>query len=233
MNRRTIIAAAALAATALAPATAGAHVTLQPKEAPAGQYVRLDVRVPNERDDAGTRKVQVQFPPGFASASYEPAPGWDVEVKMRKAAEPIEQHGETVDEEVDTVTWTGKGEDGVVPPGAFRDFGLSVRIPEKPDTDLTFKAIQTYQGGEVVRWIGPADGDEPAPTVRVTAAADDGHGAGAGDTAQTEDTAAPAAAVAEDGDDGGSDGLAIAALIVGALGLVAGGAALATRRRTA
>ena len=51
------------------PAAAGAHVTLQPTEAPAGGFARLDVRVPNERDDAATRKVAVQMPPGFASAS--------------------------------------------------------------------------------------------------------------------------------------------------------------------
>ena len=48
----------------------------------------------------------------------------------------------------------------------------------KPGSEVTFKALQTYQGGEVVRWIGPPDADEPAPTVTLTAAADGGgHGA--------------------------------------------------------
>ena len=51
--RRSILAAAA-AALLLAPAAAQAHVTLQPDTAPAGGFTRLDVRVPNERDDAGT-----------------------------------------------------------------------------------------------------------------------------------------------------------------------------------
>ncbi len=135
-------------------------------------------------------------------------------------------------DEVDTVTWTGRGEAGVIPPGAFRDFGLSVRIPEAAGTPLTFKAIQTYQGGEVVRWIGPADGDEPAPVVQVAAAEDEGHGGDASN--DTAGANAEPAASAEDGDDGDSDGLAIAALVVGALGLLAGGAALLTaRRRTA
>ena len=70
MNKTTI---AALATTALfaAPAAAQAHVTLQPSEAPAGGFTRLDVRVPNEEADKGTTKVQVQMPPGFAFASYE------------------------------------------------------------------------------------------------------------------------------------------------------------------
>ena len=77
--RRSILAAVAAAAL-LAPAAAQAHVTLQPDTAPAGGFTRLDVRVPNERDDAGTTKVDVQLPPGFIAASYEPVPGWDVKV---------------------------------------------------------------------------------------------------------------------------------------------------------
>ena len=67
------------------PAAAQAHVTLQPNTAAAGAFTRLDVRVPNERDDASTTKVEVQFPDGFASASYEPVPGWDVKVTKEHA----------------------------------------------------------------------------------------------------------------------------------------------------
>ncbi len=230
MTRRTITAATALAALAL-PAAAGAHVTVQPQELEAGAFKRVDVRVPNERDDASTRKVEVQFPPGVATASYEPVPGWSVEVTTRKAAKPIEMHGETSTEEVDTVTFTADSRDDAIPPGAFRDFGLSIRVPDTVGK-ATFKALQTYTGGEVVRWIGPEDADKPAPTVEVDEADDDAHGGG-GATAQTADTAAPAPVVDDDAeDDGGSDGLAVAALAVGALGLVAGGAALA-RGRTA
>ena len=48
---------------------------VQPDTGPAGGFTRLDVRVPNERDDAGTTKVDVQLPPGFIAASYEPVPG--------------------------------------------------------------------------------------------------------------------------------------------------------------
>jgi uncharacterized protein len=89
-----------------------------------------------------------------------------------------------------------------------------------PGDALTFKALQTYQGGEVVRWIGPPDAEDPAPTVTLTAAEE------AADPAPV-----PAPAAADDDDDGPSDGLAIAALVVGALGLLAGVAALVTARR--
>jgi periplasmic copper chaperone A len=212
-----ILGAALVAVLALAP-TAFAHVTLQPEEAPAGGFTRLDVRVPNETDDADTTEVDVQFPPGFLSVSTEPVPGWDAEVTMRKLDKPVEQFGEQVTEEVGRITYTG----GTIAPGEFQDFGLSLGVPDKPGTAVTFKAIQTYSNGDVVRWIGPPDSEEPAPQVKLTAAEAEGGGA-------AEPAAAQPAADGGD-DDGGSDTLAIIALIVGIAGLAAGLAALFLRR---
>jgi uncharacterized protein YcnI len=216
--RSYILAALVVGTLALAPA-AGAHVTLQPEEAPAGGFTRLDVRVPNERDNAGTTKVVVQLPPGFLSVSTEPVPGWDTELTMRKLDEPVEQFGEQVTEEVGRITFSG----GVIRPGEFQDFGLSLGVPEgRPGSMLTFKALQTYDNGEVVRWIGPPDSDEPAPQVELTAA--EGEEAPAPAAEQQ-----PAPAASEEDDDG--NGLAIAALVVGALGLIAGLVALVMARR--
>jgi uncharacterized protein len=208
---------AGLAALAC-PAIAGAHVSVQPEEAAAGSFTVEDVRVPNEEESANTTKVAVQFPPGFAEVSFQPVPGWKVNVKKSKLAEPIKtDEGEELTEQVSQVTWSG----GKIAPGEFQDFPVSVQIPDKAGSTLTFKATQTYDDGKVVRWIGPADGEEPAPQVKVTAA---------------EDEAASATPAAETSDDGGDDDddsktLSIVALIVGALGLLAGGAALLTRRR--
>jgi periplasmic copper chaperone A len=127
--RRSILAAAAVLAL-LAPAAAQAHVTLQPNTAQAGGYTRLDVRVPNERDDAATTKVDVQLPPGFISASYEPVPGWDVKVTTGKADKPIDAgEGLKSDTQVARITWTGDGKQGKVGPGEFQDFGLSLKMP--------------------------------------------------------------------------------------------------------
>jgi periplasmic copper chaperone A len=221
--RSHILAAAVVAVLALAPA-AGAHVTLQPEEAPAGGFTRLDVRVPNERDNADTTKVVVQLPPGFLSVSYEPVPGWDIKIGKRKLDKPVEQFGEQVTEEVGRITFTGGGEAGVIRPGEFQDFGLSVAVPDKPGGTLTFKSLQTYSNGEVVRWIGPPDADEPAPQVKLTAA--EGEEAASEPPAQQ---AAPSGGGDDDG--GGSDALAIVALVVGAAGLAAGIAALLARRR--
>ncbi len=212
MNKKTITALAAAGLMA-APAMADAHVTVQPKEAPAGGFARLDVRVPNEEPDKGTTKVQLKMPPGFIFASYEPVPGWKVDVKRAKLAKPIESHGEEITEQVSEITWTGDGKTGVVKPGEFQDFGLSLGIPDgKPGSKLTFKALQTYEGGKVVRWIGAPDADKPAAQVTLTE--------------DTADVAPASSDSGDDEDDGPSTGLVIVALVLGAAGVLTGGAAL-------
>jgi len=231
MNRKTILAVTAAAALAL-PATASAHVTMQPSEAPAGGFTVVNVRVPNERDDAGTSKVTVQLPDGFAGASYEKVPGWTVKVTLGKAPKPIDMEGEKVTEQVDQVTFTSTGKSSDIAPGQFQDFPLSVKMPDgKPGSTLTFKALQTYRGGEVVRWIGAPDADEPAPHVTRTSAEDAHHAAANGGDEQTAAPAAATTSASSGGDDGGSDTLAIVAIAVGGLGLAAGVGGLAAARR--
>jgi uncharacterized protein YcnI len=234
MKRITLASAATLSAIAL-PAVAQAHVTVQPKTAAAGSYVVEDVRVPNETDNAVTTKVAVQFPAGFAEASYQTVPGWSVKVVKEKLATPVKTDDGEVTEGVKTITWTATSKANGIAPGQFQDFPLSVQIPGKAGDTLTFKALQTYSDGTVARWIGAPDADKPAPQVQVTAAADDHQAAAApaaSGTATTENTSAPAVATSN-ADDSDSNTLAIIALAVGALGLLAGGASLAfARRRT-
>ena len=59
---RVSILAAASPAVAIAAPAAQAHVTLNPRTVTANSFGRLDVRVPNERDDASTKTVVVYFP---------------------------------------------------------------------------------------------------------------------------------------------------------------------------
>ena len=229
MNRKTLLAAVAVGLLGASAATAQAHVTLQPAEAPAGGFVRLDVRVPSERDDAATRKVVVELPPGFASARYEPVPGWRIAVSNRKLATPVTSEGETQTEEAGAITFTATGGNDGIEPGQFQDFGISLRMPERAaGTKLTFKALQTYAGGEVVRWIGAPDSDEPAPQVTLTAAAQDA--SAHGDPGAGKESATAATSASDDDEDGGN-GLAVVALIVGGLGLLAGVAGLLAARR--
>ena len=205
----------------LAPAAA-AHVTLNPGEWEGGGFARFAIRVPNERDDANTTKITVRFPEQVISASFQPIEGWTRTVKMARLDEPIDDEGERITERIDTVTWTG----GRIRPGEFQEFGVSFQVPEEqPGTELAFPAVQTYSGGEVVRWIGPPDADEPAPLVTVTEPA-----------AEDEAAATPAPAPAQNAgagqeEGGGSDTLSIIALIAGLAGLVAGLVAIFWRGR--
>ncbi|HYZ28833.1 MAG TPA: YcnI family protein [Thermoleophilaceae bacterium] len=226
---KKLIAAGAAGFVLALPAVAGAHVTLNPNTASAKGFTELLIRVPNERDNASTTKVDVQFPPGFVSASYQPKPGWTVKVQKRKLAMPIKTDDGEVTEEVSRMTFIGTGKGlGAIPPGAFQDFPISVQIPDKAGQTLWFPALQTYSNGEVVRWITEDESaDEPAPHVDVTAASAAGHGMAPTSTATT--SAKPAAAASSD-DDAPSKGLVIVALVLGGLGLLAGIAALVTRR---
>jgi periplasmic copper chaperone A len=221
MRLKTILGLVGLALAA--PAAAQAHVTVQPEEVPAGEFVRLDVRVPNERDNADTDRVEVQMPDGFAFVSYEPIAGWRAQVKNEKLAQPIQAEGEQINEQVATVTWTATDPNAAIGPNEFRDFGLSVGLPEQAQAGqvLTFPAIQTYSSGEKVRWIGPPDSEEPAAQVTLTAAP--AEGGSAADTGGGESES-------DDEDEGAPTWLAIVALVVGALGLVAGVASLARSR---
>ncbi len=224
------VARAALAALALllaGPAAAHGHVSLQPATAPAGAFVVETVRVPNEKDDAATVKVQLKLPRGFTSVSYMPVPGWTARVRTMTLDPPIQTPDGPITTGVDTITWTAQ--DGGIRPGQFQDFPISLLMPDKEGTTLAFKALQTYSDGDVVRWIGPADADEPAATITLTApvAKAGGHGAAA---VVTEPAVAGTHGGADDGDDHDSH-LALAALVAGLLGLLAGGWALISVRR--
>jgi len=225
MQRR--IAALAVAAGALAvPAAAQAHVTVQPTSAPAGAETVVTVRVPNERDDASTVKVDVKLPPGFVSASWEAIPGWSVRAVKQKLSKPVQTDDGPIDEQVGEIVWTAADRKAGIQPGEFRDFPLSVVIPGKAGQTLTFKALQTYSNGSVVRWIGAPGADEPAPRVELTSATSAAADPGTRRRANPQ----PAPAAAASSDSGSSDTLSIVALIVGVLGLLVAGIAVAMAR---
>jgi uncharacterized protein len=209
------------------PGVASAHVTLQPDQAAAGAFTVESVRVPNEQSGAATTKVDLQMPHGFVGASYQAVAGWKVKVTKAKLAKPVQTDDGPITEEVSRITWTADSKADGIQPGQFRDFPLSVQIPGKAGDKLTFKALQTYSNGDVVRWIGAPDAPEPAPQVTVTAAA-----AANGGHAAMPATATPATtkATMSSNGTGASKGLGIAALVVALLGLAAGGAALVRTR---
>ncbi|MGW7362170.1 YcnI family copper-binding membrane protein [Streptomyces sp. NPDC054841] len=188
MNNVSRLAAAGAVATSsvlLLCGTAFAHVSVQPQgEAAKGGYATVNFKVPNERDNASTVKLEVTVPAEhpLSSVMPQPVPGWKAEVTKTKLAKPLTVHGKQITEAVSKITWTADG--GKIAPGQFQQFPVSLgQLPE--DTDqLVFKALQTYDNKEVVRWIeepkeGAAEPESPAPVLKLSAATGDHHGGGA------------------------------------------------------
>ena len=233
MNRRVARLGAALtliAVMVLVASPAWAHVTANPGEAPKGGFAKIDFRVPNESDTAATISLEITFPTDtpIPSARVQPKAGWTATVETVTLDEPIDQgEGEPITEAVSKITWTG----GRIEPGQFDEFAVSMgRLPEDADV-LVFPTIQTYDDGEVARWIeaAPEGGEEPefpAPTVRLVAGSDE-HG---GDDANESPTAS---AESDGSSDDGTDAISVIALVVGALGLVTAVAAIVLARRRA
>jgi uncharacterized protein YcnI len=169
--RKSLIAAGAAAAVLTAPAVASAHVAVDPREAPAGGFTVLNVRVPHELDNSGTVKVDMRLPGGVYFLSYKKVPGWKVKLNRRKLDKPVDLGGFSVSERFTRIVWTGnprKG--GFIRPDQFEEFPIYARIPDgKPGDQLVFPAIQTYRGGERVAWTGAPDAKEPAPRLTLTA----------------------------------------------------------------
>jgi uncharacterized protein len=172
MNPRSVAVAVTAAALAV-PATASAHVTVNPRTAETGSFSVMTVRVPNERDDKGTVKVDLRLPDGFYFLSYKKVPGWKVTLTKETLNPPVPLEGFAVDQQVTRVVWKGDPrKDGIIRPDQFEEFPLSVRVPDgEPGDQLVFGAIQTYRGGEKVSWTGVPDSETPAPRVTLTAPA--------------------------------------------------------------
>jgi hypothetical protein len=108
-----------------------------------------------------------------------------------------------------------------VPPGGYAELHFIARDPVRTGA-LVWKALQRYDGGEVVRWIGSANSDRRAPVTRL------GESAAPVDVVSTHGQAAPAPAPAAvspptgataDGaaDAAGRDGPTLAVAIAAAL----------------
>ena len=219
-------------------ATASAHVSVNPREATRGGFTKLTFRVPNEQSTAATTKVEVQFPADhpLASVSVKPVPGWTADVATMPLTTPITSDDGQITQAVSTITWSG----GSIKPGEFQEFDVSVG-PLPSDTDsLVFKAVQTYDNGDVVRWIetstpGGPEPTHPAPVLTlVKATAGDQASGGAATDDQAGDGAAVSAAdVPKQSDVAQAGTLAIVGIALGGLGVLGAAAALLTRRRPA
>ncbi|MFF5296326.1 DUF1775 domain-containing protein [Paractinoplanes globisporus] len=207
-------------------APAFAHVEVSADKTTAGaENVTLTFNGEAENDKAGIKSERVVLPAGIdpASVTLVKAPaGWT----FTPAADGFTVGGNALKIGVDAV-W-------------------KVKIAKLPDgvTTLSFKTLETYGDGEIVRWIeipqpGQDEPDHPAPTITLKAGPKAAATTSATPSAAptTESAAAPSTApsttnVAEiPGDEGSSGSSTWWIWVVVAVVLIGGGAYLVVRRR--
>ncbi|MFE2586979.1 DUF1775 domain-containing protein [Streptomyces sp. NPDC059378] len=221
-----LAAAAAAGAVLLGAGPAAAHVEVESDKAQAlAEHVEIAFDAESESDTAGITQIRVVLPEGIAPAdvTYGEGPqGWQFSANA------------------DGYTVKGPAlKTGV-------DAAYSVVVRQLPDASkLAFKTLQTYADGRTDRWIElDENGENPAPTLRLKAAAPGAKpvapsptatptaSASASPAPAAEGSAAspsPRAAGAEKDDDGLSAG--VWAGIVAVVLAVAAGVAVFVRRR--
>ena len=130
---------------------AQAHVTLNPDTSEPGSYEKYDVRVPVEKD-ANTNKIELEVPKGVEVVGVAPDATFDHHFTKDKKGN------------IEKITWTAK-KDGIGP-NEFIDLPIQVANPDK-EGEFSWKAYQTYDNGDVVKWTGGEDAETPAPVTKV------------------------------------------------------------------
>jgi uncharacterized protein YcnI len=205
----TVLLAVIVAAMTAAPALA--HVTVDPSTADKGATVKLVFTVPNEKSNASTVKVAVQFPVDhpIALLSVKPKAGWTVDVTTTPLKSSLQTEHGPVDAVVSEVVWQG----GSIGPGQFDDFEVDANPLPSEAQVLVFPTTQTYSDGSTDEWSqqtfkDQATPEKPAPQLVISA-----------------DKTKKAASTSN------TQLLAGAALIVGIAALVIGGLAYVNVRR--
>jgi uncharacterized protein YcnI len=231
MSRRIVLASTIAGVIVCAfAAPAFAHVTVDPPSAPQGATVRLSFLVPNEEPRATVTKLQILFPtppetpiPGVAVGQK---PGWRATVTKKHLAKAIVTDDGTITDVVGEIDWVATPA-AAVKPGEFGEFTIDADGLPDDETEVVFKAIQTYSNGVVTRWIDPVtpNGPEavhPTPILELTKPAD----------ATTPTTSAPVTTpIASDtAKDNSARALGIIGIALGAVALLFATGALMRRR---
>ncbi|MEU1476927.1 DUF1775 domain-containing protein [Streptomyces sp. NPDC005760] len=223
LSRLSVAAAGAATAVILAAVPAAAHTEVEADKAQAlAENVTVSFHAEAESDSSGIKEVRVVLPEGIdpADVTYGEGPkGWTFSATS---------DGYTV-----------KGAE--LKTGESAEYSVVVR--QLPDAkEVPFKTLQTYGDGHVDRWIElDENGENPAPTLKLKAAAPGAKPVGSSPSASaspspsptpetTTPAASPQAADTAKGDEGGLSAAAWTGIGVGVL-VAAAAVVFAVRRR--
>jgi periplasmic copper chaperone A len=235
-----VLAAAVGVVSLLVAAPAWAHVTVHADDPVRGASdVAVMFRTPNEENNAATVRLQVFFPTAkpLLDVLVEPHPGWSATTKTATLAHPVTTDDGSITSAVSEVTWQANSTTDGLQPGEADDFTIICgQLPDTPS--VTFRALQTYSNGDVVKWIetaapGADEPEHPAPVLALAGVGDSGStvsstgdGMNMSPTSSTTTIMAGPAASTSNEDD--SHDIAATALVIS---LIALAAALLSRRR--
>jgi uncharacterized protein YcnI len=157
IRKLAVVGAIVTGVVVLIAGPAFAHVEIERNgDVGADGVVATTLHVPNEETNAGTVKVELVFPesPALKIATPGAVAGWTASVQKGPSGA------------VTGVTWSGgplTGDQEVELPLTLGTIPANVKT-------VTFKALQTYNDSNVVRWIevtpaGGAEPDHPAPVL--------------------------------------------------------------------
>ena len=140
---------AALAVCLLLLAAAlDAHVTVQPRESPAGIEQRYTVRVPTEGQVA-TTSVELEIPAGVVVREVVPGDSYSFEVRREG-------------DRIVAITWKRE-----IPPKQSAEFPFVARNPNV--AELAWKARQRFADGTSADWVGVEGDRRPASVTKLIA----------------------------------------------------------------
>jgi uncharacterized protein YcnI len=130
--------------------TAVAHVTVWPRESPAGGFEKYTVRVPTE-GKIGTTALELQVPEGLTVVSI---------AASNESSYELKRSGERIV----AITWSRS-----IKPGEFAEFAFMARNP-KEGAQVVWKAVQRFSDGSSTEWAGAAGSLHPASGTKLTVA---------------------------------------------------------------
>jgi uncharacterized protein YcnI len=111
------------------PGSAAAHVTLLQPQAAAGSLYKASFKVGHGCAGSPVKALEVSIPPGVQAAKPMPKAGWTLEITREKLAQPRQEHGKTVLEEVARIRWTAKTPDDYLQNDWYDEFVLQAKLP--------------------------------------------------------------------------------------------------------
>jgi uncharacterized protein YcnI len=134
-----------------------AHVVLDEPAALAGSSYRASFRIGHGCAGSPTTGVRVFIPAGVRGAKPSPKAGWTLTTRREPLAQPYDNHGKTVREDVVEVSWTAQSPASALPDDWYEEFVLRATLPEKAGA-LWFRVLQTCASGQLDWAEVPAQG---------------------------------------------------------------------------